>query len=441
MKKLILILFPLFISLLAAAQFPSNPTSGNINWNTHNLGAFTGDRGICAGTLTDTTTWNLLNYVRTVPGIIVNTTTPDASWRRNLAATRWDKITTGDIPAVTNIYNSDGTLIGNRSVNGGGYNLVFSNTNTIAIEGVNVGVGGSSTDLAVIKSDSVVIDISSKGAGKVLTSDANGGVSWQTASGSSISGLTTNTITKATSSTTIGNSQIFDDGTSVGIGTSSPASKLVIQNSASNLSLSVGTVSFSNKLLVDSSGQLNYYGVNYGTANYERLRIGRVFTTEFEVSTQNGGTGSQRPLNIDASITKFRIAGSTKWTINASGNFVGGSDNLFDIGESVAARPRTGYFGTSVVTNGFSTGYVAKTTTYTATASDYTIDCTSGTFTVTLPTATGITGRIYVVKNSGVGTITVQGTSQNIDGSATQTISVQYASLTLQSTGSGWIIL
>ena len=65
--------------------------------------------------------------------------------------------------------------------------------------------------------------------------------------------------------------------------------------------------------------------------------------------------------------------------------------------------------------------YVSKTTTYTITDADYFIDC-SGTFTVTLPTSVGIAGRIYVVKNSGSGTITVNTTSaQTIDGSSTQT--------------------
>lgn len=45
-----------------------------------------------------------------------------------------------------------------------------------------------------------------------------------TAVAGSISGLTTNYVTKATSSTTIGNSQIYDDGTYVGVGITSPNS-------------------------------------------------------------------------------------------------------------------------------------------------------------------------------------------------------------------------
>ena len=86
--------------------------------------------------------------------------------------------------------------------------------------------------------------------------------------------------------------------------------------------------------------------------------------------------------------------------------------------------------------------YVAKTSTYTATTSDYTINCTSGTFTVNLPTAVGIAGRLYVIKNSGAGTITVDGSgSETIDGTTTYTLNVQYQSITIQSDGANWIVL
>jgi hypothetical protein len=85
--------------------------------------------------------------------------------------------------------------------------------------------------------------------------------------------------------------------------------------------------------------------------------------------------------------------------------------------------------------------YTAQTATYAITTTDYLIDCTANTFTATLPTAVGITGRQYVIKNSGTGTITVATTSsQTIDGQLTQTLS-QYDAITVQSTNAGWIII
>jgi hypothetical protein len=44
--------------------------------------------------------------------------------------------------------------------------------------------------------------------------------------------------------------------------------------------------------------------------------------------------------------------------------------------------------------------YTAVSTTYAVNVENYLVDCTTGTFTVTLPTAVGITGQIFVIKNS-----------------------------------------
>lgn len=86
--------------------------------------------------------------------------------------------------------------------------------------------------------------------------------------------------------------------------------------------------------------------------------------------------------------------------------------------------------------------YVAKTAAYTILTTDHTINCTANTFTVTLPTAVGITGQVFVIKNSGTGVITVKGNgSQTIDGSNTQSLPTQYTSIMVQSNGANWIII
>lgn len=84
--------------------------------------------------------------------------------------------------------------------------------------------------------------------------------------------------------------------------------------------------------------------------------------------------------------------------------------------------------------------YVAVTSTYAIQPTDYQIEATTGTFTVTLPTAVGITGKVYSIKNSGIGTITLATTSsQLIDGNLTQTLT-QLDNLVVMSNGTGWII-
>jgi hypothetical protein len=94
------------------------------------------------------------------------------------------------------------------------------------------------------------------------------------------------------------------------------------------------------------------------------------------------------------------------------------------------------------VSGSLSLKYVAKTANYTADITDYLIDCTSNTFTITLPTAVGIEGRTYIVKNSGAGTITIATTSsQTIDGATTKTLNTQYSGLTLVSDNVNWKVI
>ena len=69
------------------------------------------------------------------------------------------------------------------------------------------------------------------------------------------------------------------------------------------------------------------------------------------------------------------------------------------------------------------------------------VEVTAGSGTITLPTAVGIQGRQFTIKNSGSGTVTVATTSaQTIDGSTTQT-RTQYQSYTVVSNGANWIVI
>jgi hypothetical protein len=76
-------------------------------------------------------------------------------------------------------------------------------------------------------------------------------------------------------------------------------------------------------------------------------------------------------------------------------------------------------YGESKFTGALNLGYRAITALRTLDATDYTVDCTANSFTVTLPTAIGITGRIYNIKNSGTGTITVATNLASIGGTST----------------------
>ena len=97
----------------------------------------------------------------------------------------------------------------------------------------------------------------------------------------------------------------------------------------------------------------------------------------------------------------------------------------------------------SVTSNGIRQSIVSKTSNYTLTSTDYTVNCTTGSFTITLPSAVTVYGQIYYIKNTGAGTITIATTSsQTIDGNIPSTYNlVGVGVLQVQSDGSNWIKL
>ena len=93
-----------------------------------------------------------------------------------------------------------------------------------------------------------------------------------------------------------------------------------------------------------------------------------------------------------------------------------------------------------------SASITTKTSAYTAVATDHTIlgDATTASFQVTLPTAVGATGLMYVIKkiDSSANTVTVGTTlSQTIDGQSTRVLSLQYDGVKVQSNGANWFII
>jgi hypothetical protein len=87
-----------------------------------------------------------------------------------------------------------------------------------------------------------------------------------------------------------------------------------------------------------------------------------------------------------------------------------------------------------------STTLVANTTGNHATCHSL-VEVTSGSPTLTLPTAVGIQGMYFVIKNTGSGTVILATTSsQTIDGAATQSIT-QYQSLTVVSNNANWVLI
>lgn len=84
---------------------------------------------------------------------------------------------------------------------------------------------------------------------------------------------------------------------------------------------------------------------------------------------------------------------------------------------------------------------VTKAVAYELTATDYTV-LVNGTYTITLPTAVGKTGKIYVIKNIGTGVVTIATTSgQTIDGTTPPTLDVAQETLVVQSDNANWHVI
>jgi len=173
-----------------------------------------------------------------------------------------------------------------------------------------------------------------------------------------------------------------------------------------------------------------------------------------------GGTSGRTPAEARTGLDVPGLADNNVFTgVNTFGgllqNFFATSvlftGNIEQDGDNTAAL---GYVeattldvsGVAALSRGLMLAYVAKTADYTPTSDDIVVDVTSGSPTITLPTAVGSSqggslsaGRMYIIKNSGAGTVTLATTSsQTIDGAAPGTLAAGGV-IRLVSTGSNWI--
>lgn len=248
---------------------------------------------------------------------------------------------------------------------------------------------------------------------------------------------------------------------------------LIVNNNATTVDFQVKGDTDTHLLFADTDG--NWVGVNQSVwDSWAKLYVngGARFSDDFRFqkgsgeqviarlnSSASGATGFDLKFeagNRDmlmlrgSGALQFGNADLTEMVFNENGNdypmrFEGDTDaNLLYLD---AVNDRIGV-GTSAPNSKFHTSgsvskkYLAITALRTLDATDHIVDCTSGTFTVTLPTAVGITGREYVVKNSGTGVITIDGNgSETIDGQTTWSLPAQYDSITVVSDGANWIII
>lgn len=94
----------------------------------------------------------------------------------------------------------------------------------------------------------------------------------------------------------------------------------------------------------------------------------------------------------------------------------------------------------TLTVSGLTPAYTAQTATYAILSTDTIVEATANSFTVTLPTAVGVTGKMYIIVNSGSGTLTVATTSAQTIGGLSPATLAQNHTMTIFSNGANWLL-
>lgn len=240
----------------------------------------------------------------------------------------------------------------------------------------------------------------------------------------------------------------------VGIGTNAPANRFHVVGASNTFFYFQGNSNFGSMLLRAGTTVRGYFGYS-NTSGYitnsinqgihlrgeNGISFGKGATKVFDVtgnailwigSDAEAASGARMHFQAGTTtLAPIRLNAGTNLTTPLAGALEFTTDDLwFTTTTSTTRRNLGGYY------------YRAITSARTLDGSDELVDCTSGSFSVTLPTAVGFT-REYTIKNTGTGVITLATTSsQTIDDQASGTITLnQYDSYTLRSDGANWIIV
>tara|TARA_R110002110_G_scaffold168693_7_gene370344 strand:+ start:3145 stop:3939 length:795 start_codon:yes stop_codon:yes gene_type:complete len=227
-----------------------------------------------------------------------------------------------------------------------------------------------------------------------------------------------------------GNQVLVVSGSAVGIGTSAPSTSEILTLNAADPTIlfSEGGVSKAT-MGVNSSDNILFenktinkhivFKVNDQGAIKEGLRL-------------DGAVPEVVVNQTSDSLVDFRVESDNSTHML----FVDGSNNTVGVGTSTP--------GSALHVNAsFATAITGKTSDYTLTGGDHTIlvDCSSGNVTLTLPTAVGCVGRMYIIKRiddtNNAANINSNG-SEEIEGSTNPASVAAMGSIVIQSDNSGW---
>ena len=218
-----------------------------------------------------------------------------------------------------------------------------------------------------------------------------------------------------------------------------------IRNSAGILEINNATTGNGAGLSLQTIYQQISGGTSTGDVTNDRRQINSGGTLSLQRATVSGATKGSGTW-----VTDFKVdaSGNTTTTgiitaTNISGSTINTGDEIY-VGSITPALTYDLWIDPTspdVTLQEFVNTFSQKSANYSIQNTDGAIECTGDTFALTLPTAVGIAGRTFVIKNTGSGTITLNTTSsQTIDGQLTQTMS-QWNSITVISNGTNYLII
>ena len=274
----------------------------------------------------------------------------------------------------------------------------------------------------------------------------------------SANGLQTITGTPQTGSSAVGALDISQTWNTTG---TPSAIKLNVTNTASNgnsrlMDLQVGGVSqfrVQTNSGVYVGNNTSFAGMRYNadqlflTSNITGTTAGDDFNFTSGQGTRTFTTGTNNVINIRNGASQAFAPTSGTGVLNIINiptviNQTGGANGItrgLHINPTLTSA--ADFRGIEVTNGSIVLPYATASATYAIKTSDYLLNFTSGTFTATLPTAVGCTGKNYILKNAGTGAVTIATTSsQTIDGATTYSLGSQYKYVHVVSDGANWII-
>ncbi|MES2287854.1 MAG: hypothetical protein V4547_19355 [Bacteroidota bacterium] len=232
----------------------------------------------------------------------------------------------------------------------------------------------------------------------------------------------------------------------IGLQNTATGAGALYYNYSGNYNTATGNGSLYYNTTANSNSAYGEDALEHNTVGYSNTSMGRNALTDnidgFQntamgmASLQSNVTGTNNTaLGFGAFNTGTAFSNSTALGYAAQIT----ADNTIQLGNPSITDVKTS--GT-LTANGYTTAFSSKNSAYTLTAVDDIVSVT-GTTTITLPTAVGIPGRKYTIKNMGPATtVTVSASgAETIDGSPTKPLALQYQYLTVLSNGANWMIV